>query len=188
MGNLSQKRFCYRSLNAVQLTLLGENLPMSLIEHYRLLYEYEKDCNLKMLAMLESVPETSRSDTRFQQAVTIAGHLAACRENWLDNMQGEGAKQVHWFDEACVFIELRPRFAAIEAQWTAYLATLDDAKLVQDFEFPIEDNSLYSLRTEIQVVQLFAHAPYHRGQIALLVDQLGGETVDTDYVDWAVSG
>jgi uncharacterized damage-inducible protein DinB len=37
---------------------------------------------------------------------------------------------------------------------------------------------------EVQVIQLFGHASYHRGQIALLVDQLGGEVVDTDYVDW----
>ncbi len=76
---------------------------MSRIEHYRELYSYEKDCNPKMLAMIESVPEANRSDVRFQQAVTLAGH-ASC----------------------------------------------------------------------------------HRGQIALLVDQLGGETVDTDYVYWAV--
>ncbi|MGC4045162.1 MAG: DinB family protein [Armatimonas sp.] len=37
---------------------------------------------------------------------------------------------------------------------------------------------------EVQIVQLIGHAPYHRGQVALLVDQLGGEVVDTDYADW----
>ncbi len=53
---------------------------MSLLERYRAWYEYEKDCNDKMLAMLESVPEANRSDPRFQRAVTLADHLAACRE------------------------------------------------------------------------------------------------------------
>ena len=50
---------------------------MSLLERYRLWYEHEKDCNAKMLAMLESVPETNRTDARFQQAVSLADHLPA---------------------------------------------------------------------------------------------------------------
>jgi uncharacterized damage-inducible protein DinB len=31
---------------------------------------------------------------------------------------------------------------------------------------------------------VFGHAWYHRGQIAMLVKDLGGETVDTDYIFW----
>lgn len=161
---------------------------MSLVERYRLLYEYEKDCNHKMLAMLASVPEPSRSDARFQQAVTLAGHLAACRENWLDYMAGTGNKQVAWFDTHCEFSTLRSRFMALEAQWTEYLSQLDEARLTQDFEFSIPEEGSFSLPTEVQIVQLVGHASYHRGQIVLLVDQLGGETLDTDYVYWAVPG
>jgi uncharacterized damage-inducible protein DinB len=74
--------------------------PMSLLKHYRARYEHEKDSNHKMLAMLESVPEARRSEDRFQQAVMLAGHLAACRENWLDHMDGKGRSQVAWWDPA----------------------------------------------------------------------------------------
>src|SRR5262249_24111943 len=154
---------------------------MSLLERYRVLYEYEKDCNHKMLAMLESVPEAGRSEARFQQAVTLAGHLVACRENWLDYMDGEGHNQVAWWDERCELATLRLRFAALESQWTDYLARLEENRLAQDFEFSESDDERFSLPTEVQIVQLIGHAFYHRGQIALLVDQLGGETVDTDY-------
>ena len=35
------------------------------------------------------------------------------------------------------------------------------------------------------LTQLFGHAWYHRGQIALLVKDLGGEPVDTDYIFWS---
>jgi uncharacterized damage-inducible protein DinB len=34
------------------------------------------------------------------------------------------------------------------------------------------------------LTQVFGHAWYHRGQIAMLVKDLGGETVDTDYIFW----
>jgi uncharacterized damage-inducible protein DinB len=157
---------------------------MSQLDQYRGLYEYEKDCNAKMLAMLESVPDASRSDARFQRAVTLAGHLAACRENWLDYMAKEGKNQVDWFDQRCDLATLRPRFAALESQWTDYLAHLDADQLAQDFEFAISDEERFRLPVEVQVIQLIGHASYHRGQVALLVDQLGGETVDTDYADW----
>ncbi|MCW3096453.1 MAG: hypothetical protein JWL77_2071 [Chthonomonadaceae bacterium] len=157
---------------------------MSGIEGYRKHYLYEKDCNDKMLSMIESVPEANRSDPRFQQAVTLADHLAACRENWLDLMHGEGLNLVDWFNKTSDLATLRPRFAVLEAQWTDYLAHLTDAQLVQDFTF-VENGGRYTLPTEVQIMQLVGHASYHRGQIALLVDQLGGETVDTDYVFWA---
>lgn len=159
---------------------------MSLVERYRESYEHEKDCNQKMLAMIESVPQPGRSDAWFQQAVSLAGHLAACRENWLGRMDGtdrEGFRQAAWFDEACDLATLGPRFAALQTRWTDYLARLEDGQLAQDFEFT-EKGQHFQLPTEVQIVQLFGHASYHRGQVALLVDQLGGETADTDYADW----
>lgn len=157
---------------------------MSLLEHYRALYEYEKDCNQKMLAMLESVPEANRSDSRFRSAVTLADHLAACREKWLGYMEGKDPGQIEWWNEACDFATLRSRFTVLESRWTDYLARLEADRMTQDFEFTEENGETFRLPVEVQIVQLIGHAPYHRGQIALLVDQLGGETIDTDYADW----
>ena len=157
---------------------------MSIIEHYRLWYDYEKDCNEKMLAMIESVSENNRSDVRFGRAVMLAGHLAACRENWLNYMMLKSDDPVEWFDESCDPATLKARFAALESQWTDYFANLNEEKLAQDFDFAIPDEGHFRLPTEVQIVQLIGHAHYHRGQVALLVDGLGGETVDTDYADW----
>lgn len=157
---------------------------MSLLERYREWYEYEKDCNARMLAMLESVPEANRRDPRFQRAVTLADHLVAGREKWLDYMDGEGRNQLAWWDEQCELAALRPRFAAVESQWTDYLARLEADRLAQDFEFTEANGERFRLPIAVQLEQLIGHASYHRGQVALLVDQLGGETVDTDYTDW----
>ena len=157
---------------------------MSLLEHYRACYKYEKDCNHKMLAMLASVPQANRSDARFQQAVTLADHLAAGREKWLDYMEGKGSNQIAWWDPQCELATLLPRFAALESQWTDYLARLQEDQLAQAFEFTEADGERYRLPIGVQIVQLIGHASYHRGQVALLVDQLGGETADTDYADW----
>ena len=156
---------------------------MPLIDRYRALYEYEKDCNQKMLAMLESVPEARRSDPGFQQAVTLADHMAACREFWLDCM-GKGSSELTVWNEGCDFSTLRSRFAAVEPRWNDYLTRLDDSRLAQDFEFTESNGESFRLPLGGQIEHLAGHATYHRGQIALLVDQLGGEVVVTDYEDW----
>lgn len=157
---------------------------MSLIEHYRTLYEYERDCNHKMLAMLESVPKARRREAGFQQAVTLADHLAAGRENWLDYMKGKDFSLAPWWDQQSDLAALPSRFAALEHQWTDYLEHLDDAQMSQEFEFMEANGEIFRVPIGVQIEQLAGHAAYHRGQIALLTALLGGETVDTDYVDW----
>lgn len=159
---------------------------MSLIERYRTLYAHEIDADAKLLAMIASVPAERRDDPGFQRAVNLAAHLAACRQNWLGFLTDDGAALSAWFEEAADFACLTERFARVHAAWSAYLASLDDDALVQDFEFT-EMGQRFRWNVEGQVLQLAGHGHYHRGQIALLVDQLGGETVDTDYVDWAIA-
>lgn len=157
----------------------------TLISRYCHLYEHEKFSNATLLAMIDSVPTDQHRDPRFQQALNLAAHLAACRENWLDRMVARGENQVPWFEEAASRASLTLRFQAVEHAWTAYLASLDDDDLQVDFEFPLGNGQRFRWYVEGQILQLIGHGNYHRAQIALLVDQLGGKTVDTDYLFWA---
>ena len=156
-----------------------------MIERYREWYEHEKDCDAKMIAMIESVPHDKRADERFARAVQLAHHLAACRENWLDRMANGSKDQTDWWPKGQSHEALSARFAKLEAQWTEYLATITDDDLERDFEFPDGDGVWYRWSIEGQIVQLVGHAFYHRGQIAMLDEMLGGETDDTDYLFWA---
>src|ERR1044071_3097399 len=114
-----------------------------MIERYREWYEHERDSNEKMIAMIESVPHERRGDPKFQTAVTLAAHLAACRANWLDRMIDGGKNQTAWWPEGGVLESLRPRFAAIEKRWTDYLDSIEDDGLSAEFEFPATDGNQY---------------------------------------------
>ena len=157
---------------------------MKMITRYCELYDYERDANDKMLTMLESVPDAARTDPRFQRALGIAGHLAACRENWLTWMAGEDRPIEQWFETDTTLESLRPRFTALEERWVAYLAPLTAEDLDATFSFTEADGNTYRVVRGGQLTQLEGHACYHRGQVVLLVDMLGGTTVDTDYIDW----
>lgn len=155
-------------------------------ERYAELLKWEGDSNRAMISMLESVPESNRSDPRFQQALNIAGHIAACRENWLIILSSSGEQLAPWSDAKCRLDSLAARFEATGARWAVYLEQLGAAlKTEADFE-----GSGWTIRMvpEDQVLQLFLHACYHRGQVAILVDQLGGTVADTDYVYWKYPG
>ncbi|MBI5707837.1 MAG: DinB family protein [Armatimonadetes bacterium] len=157
---------------------------MSAIQRYRDWFEQERDSNQKMLSMIRSVPVSARSDARFSQALQLAGHLAACRENWLDRMLGDGTNQGDWWPESVDIESLPGRFEVLEEAWSIYLKDLADDRLDMDFEFPVQGGA-YRWNIEGQIMQMVGHGFYHRGQIALLVQQLGGEPVDTDYLYWA---
>ena len=161
-----------------------KNRTMSSLERYQQLYQWEIACNRKMLAMLQSVPEANHHDLRYQQAVNIATHLVACRENWLSFMKGGEQAVSKWFEEASELSALPARIATVEAQWADYLAHLTEEALQSEFKESWGDGGYSLIVTEVQILQLVIHAPYHRGQVSLLVDQLGGTTVDTDFVMW----
>src|SRR5438105_1274885 len=112
---------------------------MSILERYRTWYEHERDCNDKMLGMIESLPAGDRGDQRFGRAVDLAAHLAACRENWLDRMHASGEDQTAWWVEHVALETLRPRFTKIENRWTTYLHELIEEDLSREFEFSGSD-------------------------------------------------
>lgn len=158
---------------------------MTVIERYRHWYEHERAANAKMLAMIESVPVEQRGDPRFQRAVALAGHLAACRENWLDRMVAGGVHQVDWWPEGERLEGLRSRYEKVEVAWSQYLGSLTESELERDFEYGATDGRRYRWNVDGQIFQLVGHAYYHRGQIAQLVEALGGVPEDTDYLYWA---
>ena len=155
----------------------------SLADRFRRWYEYERDCNARTLAMLASVPESQHADPRFRKAVDRMNHLVAARRRWLHRL-GSWPDLPPIFPTGTPLADLPQLVADTEAAWTAYLAPLTDADLVRPFEWTAPDGRRLRWDVEGVLTQMFGHAPYHRGQIAHAVNELGGKAVDTDYGDW----
>jgi uncharacterized damage-inducible protein DinB len=156
--------------------------PLSFSSHFRTLYAYERDCNAKALQMLHSVPPESRSTEQFSRAVAKLAHLVAARHNWLFRL-GLLEAPVDWFPPTTID-QLPAAIGDIEDRWTAYLANLTDEDLAADFTYTGYDGKPRRWRLLDLLTQVFGHAWYHRGQIALLVKDLGGQPIDTDYIFW----
>ncbi|MFO0956130.1 MAG: DinB family protein [Isosphaeraceae bacterium] len=155
----------------------------TLADRYRRWYEYEKGCNALALEMLASVPVDRREDPRFARAVGRMAHLVAARLRWLHRL-GRWPDLPPIFPQDVGLDELAGQVAATEAAWTEFLADLDDESLSRPIEWAFPDGKRYRWDVEGLLTQMFIHAPYHRGQIAQSVQELGGRAVDTDYIFW----
>ena len=157
--------------------------PSFIITRFRQLYDYERDCNAKTLAMLESVPQANRPSPAFAKAVSRMAHLVAARHMWLARL-GECADRPSSWNPPTPPDQLPAAVAQIEQRWTAYLAKLTDADVLAECDLTAEDGKRYRWRLMDLLTQLFGHAWYHRGQIAMLVKDAGGTTVNTDFIFW----
>ncbi|HMF16996.1 MAG TPA: DinB family protein [Gemmataceae bacterium] len=152
-------------------------------DRFRRWYEHERDCNVKSLQMLESVPAERHTAPEFQKAVDRLAHIVVARRRWLQRL-GQSIQAPVAFPQGTKLTDLPALIADTEAAWVAYLDRLDDRELARTLEWEANDGRRYRWDVEGILTQLSGHAWYHRGQIAQLVAQLGGKAVDTDYIFW----
>lgn len=155
----------------------------TLADRFRLWYEYERDCNAKSLAMLDSVPMERRAAPEFNKAVDRMAHLVAARQRWLSRL-GHWNQTPALFPQGMELATLSTLVAETEAAWVTYLSRLNEEELVRTLEWVAADGKRYRWDVEGILTQVSGHAWYHRGQIAQLVATLGGKAVDTDYILW----
>lgn len=158
-------------------------MPPTFIDRFRHWYDYERDCNAKVLRMLESVPAANRSSPSFARALSKASHIIAARHMWLYRLGICTDKPADWFPPTTLE-ELPATTADVERRWTDYLSRLTEHDIHADIEWTGADGKRRRWPLINLLTQVFGHAWYHRGQIALLVKDLGGQPIDADFIFW----
>jgi uncharacterized damage-inducible protein DinB len=154
------------------------------IERFQRWYVYEKDCHAKVVASLDTVPPDRRASPEFGKAVALLAHMVAARKLWLHRMGGSSELPKDIFFESPSLEWVRDALAGMETAWSTYLECLTDPDLERVFEYKALDGQPYRNQVVDILTQLFGHSWYHRGQIAILVRQLGGTPAITDFVFW----
>jgi uncharacterized damage-inducible protein DinB len=155
-----------------------------LIERYRRWYDYERDCNAKVLASLRAVPESQRAQEGFGRATMQLAHLVAARQMWLFRLGGAPEPPREFFPTGVPLPELQERVEAIESAWAGFLATQDDRALERVVEYRTTEGNWYRSRVEDILTQLFGHAWYHRGQISTCLRSMGAIPTPADFIFW----
>ena len=157
---------------------------METVKRFQRWYEYEKDAHAKVLGSLDTVPRAERTTPEFGKAVALLAHMIAARQLWLYRMGGSAEIPQDIFFESPSLEWVRDTLAGMEAAWSRYLDSLNDADLDRLFEYRSLEGEPFRNQVVDVLTQLFGHSWYHRGQIAFLVRQLGGTPAVTDFVFW----
>ena len=143
-------------------------------DHIRLLLDYEKWANQRVLESIERAAHPGRS-------VRLFRHILAAQEVWLARLRGEDAPPTQVWSEATVQ-DCRERLSELETALETYLASLTDDSLEVGVEYRnLADDPFRHTPHEI-LTHLSLHSQYHRGQIAQEIKDEGGEAVATDFI------
>lgn len=137
------------------------------------------DLTLKSLA---SVPEHGRHSGAFQRASQLLPHNQIARRVWLCRLKGEKPEMPKDWFPSWTPEETRGVCAELDAAWATYLSTITDADLARETQYTSSEGKRYTSLVEDILIHVFNHSTYHRGQIARLVTECGGERAGTDYI------
>lgn len=161
---------------------------MNPIQKFQRFLRYETQATARSLAAIESIPPASRQTPEATRARAILAHLQLARRVWLSRLGGaEPITVTDWFP-AWEIDRIRAEAAALDDLWARRLASLDEPALARTVEYKSMDGKPFASLTDDIITQVFNHSSYHRGQVAMLVAQAGGERPATDYIFLAREG
>ncbi len=155
-----------------------------MIEQHRRWLQYERDIFMKTVGSLESVPTERQCEPDYKRAVSILAHIVAARRIWLERFGELSASDVAMFPEDANLQSVTESWHEVAGRWTELLKRRDDAWLTETFEYRSMDAGKFRNSIEEVLTQMFGHGFYHRGQIAMLVKNVGGVPAITDYIYW----
>jgi uncharacterized damage-inducible protein DinB len=157
----------------------------SLIEQYRRWFDYECDSHRKVLASLDTVPADRLGSEPFRKATDLVGHIVAARRMWLYRFGAPVERPAEIFPTNVSRAGLPAELEAMERAWSDYLGRLDDTEIQRAFVYQTTEGDTYRSVVADVLTHLYGHSYYHRGQIASLVRQAGGEPAKTDFIFWS---
>lgn len=155
---------------------------MSLMEHYRKMLAYETWANERTIASVETIPPEQRGDERYTRACGLVPHNIIARRTWLLRVRGtphENPKE--WFP-AWDAAQTRAQAAEVDSLWSEFLAGLRESDLQEELRYTASDGTRYVSTIGEVLAHAFNHSTYHRGQVARLVHELGGQRASTDHI------
>jgi len=155
---------------------------MPLIDHFRRMHAFESWASGLAQDSLATIPPARRSDPRADRAARLLPHVQEARRTWLDRVRGEAYDPpADWFpawsDDAT-----RRAMAAQDQAWERLLSDLTETDLGREITYESSEGKSYASVLADILTHVFNHSTYHRGQVARIVDELGGARAVTDFI------
>lgn len=155
---------------------------MTGIERFRKQLIGETQATARSLESLASVPESARSSEAYQRGLGVMAHIQQARRVWLERVERRPVTPVaDWFP-AWAIEESARHAAELDRSWSTLLDSIREPDLERPVVYASFKGERFSSTLDDILIHVFNHSTYHRGQVARLVSECGGDRALTDYI------
>ncbi len=141
------------------------------------LFEFDKWANQEALRSLEAMTSPP------ERAVALIGYIVATQRVWLERALSVPQSVAVWPQWSLP--ETARELPSVLSTWTRLIATGD---LPKEFAYSNTKGQQFRNKLGDAALHVVFHGVYHRGQIAALVRQNGGEPAYTDFIQAVRTG
>lgn len=142
------------------------------------LLEYNYWANKRSLASIKKLTENN------EQPLKIFSHILLAEELWLKRIK-QNAPEEQNFWEIIPMDKCNSLIEKNKNEWSEFLISQMPDVLVKKIPYVNSKGIKYENTLEEIFTHVINHSTYHRGQIASIVRELGGQPALTDYIVFA---
>ena len=149
------------------------------------LFAYNRWANERVLDAIEALDDeafTRDLGGSFPSVRDTLAHVIGAEWIWLQRWKGTSPTRPPDDWDSADLTRLRRFYAEVEAEQGAFIASLTDADLDREIFYRTLSGQAYSNRLWQLLRHLINHSSYHRGQITMMLRQLGATPAATDLI------
>ena len=157
-------------------------------EEIRQLYDYNLWANHRILDACSALTQqqfAQRIESSFPSVRETLVHICAAEWIWLERWLGRSPGTEEWEQfgrELTDFARLRTYWADREGKLKSFVAALTPERLAAPFQIRTVAGKIYIQPLWQMLQHLVNHGSYHRGQVTMMLRQLGANPIGTDLI------
>jgi uncharacterized damage-inducible protein DinB len=155
------------------------------IQEIKKLFAFNNWATNRILEALSEVPEADYGKSLKASYGSLRGtltHLVAAEKIWLSRLTGKPETSLMTEEDAPTLQDLKSAWEEVAGRMAKFLVKLDDEALQKSLRYVTTRGETFTNTFEQILQHIVNHASYHRGQITVLLRQLGFQPVNTDII------
>lgn len=154
----------------------------TLLDHYRELLSYDTWANERCLNAIDTIPSDRRAGAAYDRLLALIPHNLIARRVWRWRiLEQHYDNPSAWFPPMSTH-DARALQREVDAEWASFFPSLTLTDLERSHSYKTSDGTPHTRLIRRSLTHVFNHGTYHRGQIARLVTEHGGERPSTDFM------
>lgn len=152
-----------------------------MLDQLRRLLRYDAWASSRIRDALGALDAAAFETESGERALALYAHMYGSRRMWLGRIEGTADAALNTWPLLSL-PDTDTLRAEMESRWSALLAGLDEAELARAVSYTTQAGAPGQQTLGDILTHAVLHSMHHRGQIALLVRELGGEPPQNDFV------